>query len=292
MLELGFLDSLVSNRATTTAARWIWRSKIMTLGVTCEILAGIAAVLNWVNNFWWLPNVTLTLATLGAVVVASRVAWDYHGRGLNAKQSDDVNSILTDASLNETQRNEITETIQSHGLTPRQKLDLDTALYETRVANTVEAQKAIFAARDYLRAPDHGHVAVIYTVGFGRLDVRYVDPPPTRGECQRQHAHEHGATLDDVKVATSLFQGFTNPTVLWKHPADGNFCHTNYDTNGDRGAPANELIFSFEDCVPKWRVPLPGDYVLKHDATSGSAWEQKPQPGRASTNGSALPGPG
>ena len=94
MLESYLLDFLVSNRATTTAARMIWRSKIMTLGVACEILAVIAAILNWVNNFWWLPNAALTLATLGAVAVATKIAWDYHGRGLNAQQRDDVDGIL------------------------------------------------------------------------------------------------------------------------------------------------------------------------------------------------------
>ena len=186
-------DLLASNRAvrvTTTGTRLIWQSKIMTLGIVCEILAVIAAILNWVNDLWWLPNATLTLATLGAVAVATKTAWDYHGRGLNAQQRDDVDDILTNASLNEPQKNQVTETIESSGLTARQKRDLQTVLYETDVANVVAARKAVAAARDYLESSDHGHVVVIHTVAVGRLDVRYVDPPPARGVCQRQHAYE------------------------------------------------------------------------------------------------------
>ena len=259
-----------------TSARIIWQSKVMTLGVACEISALIAAAWNWYDNSWWLPNATLTLATVGAVVVACRVAWDYHGLGLNAKQSHDVEGVLTNASLNETQMKEIAEAIQSNGLTPRHKSDLPAALREVSVANIVEAQKAVHVALDYLREPSHGNVVVIYTIGVGRLDVRCVGPPPARDVCQRQHAYEQGADLDLVEVATSLFRSFTNPAVLWKHPVSGNFCHTNYDTVGERNLPDNELIFSFEDCVPKWRFPAAGDYVLKHNATGGSTWEQKP----------------
>ena len=51
-----FLASNPAARATTTAARLIWQSKIMTLGVVCEALAAVAAVLTWVTNLWWLPQ--------------------------------------------------------------------------------------------------------------------------------------------------------------------------------------------------------------------------------------------
>ena len=33
-----------------------------------------------------------------------------------------------------------------------------------------------------------------------------------------QHAHEHGSELNLVEVATSFYQPFTNPAVLWRHP--------------------------------------------------------------------------
>ena len=79
-----FLASNPAVRATTTAISLIWQSKIMTGAIVCEAIAAIAAVLNWVTDFWWLANAALTLATFGAVAVACRVAWDYHGRGLNA----------------------------------------------------------------------------------------------------------------------------------------------------------------------------------------------------------------
>ena len=268
-----FLASNPAVRATTTAVSLIWQSKIMTVAIFCEAIAAIAAVLNWVTDFWWLANAALTLATFGAVAVACRVAWDYHGRGLNAQQTHHVDGILTGASLNQTQSNEIAEAIQSSELTPRQKSDLPAALRAIDVAIIVEAQKAVDVALDYLRRPDHGHVVVIHRMGGRRLDVRYVYRPRARGLCQRQHPYEQGADLNLVEVATSLFQPFTNPAVLWKHPVNGNVCHTNYDA---RGAHGHELIFSFEDCVPKWRVPTVGDYVLKHNAKSGSTWEQKP----------------
>ena len=48
----------------------IFRSRWMVAGVICEILAFIAAVGNWFAGSWFvwqlLPNVALTLATLGA----------------------------------------------------------------------------------------------------------------------------------------------------------------------------------------------------------------------------------
>ena len=267
---------LVSNRAvraTATGIRLIWLSRIMTLGVVCEILAVIAAAANWVNNSWWLPNAALTLATLGAVVVATKIAWDYHGRGLNAQQKHDVGDIISNVNLNETQSNETAEAIQSSGLTSPQRVELPSALRKIDVAGIVEAQKAVNYALEYLTRPGHGQVVVIHRVGIGRLDVRYLEPPPVRGSCDRQHAQEPGTTLNLDEVATSFFQPFTNPAVLWKHPGSGYFCHTNSDAPG---AHSQNLIFSFEDCVPKWRVPTSGDYVLRHDPDSGSNWIQQP----------------
>ena len=268
-----FLLSSPKILAAKTAISMILRSPIMTVGVLCEIIAFSAAAWNWVDSYQWLPNAALTLATVGAVIVASRVAWDYHGRGLNAKQTQEVNDILTSVGLNKTQSEAMAETIKSSGLTPRQTSDLPAAIQAIDVAKIVETQKALDAALVYLQRTDHGHVVVIYRIGGRRLDVRYVNPPRPVGPCKRQHPNEQGADLNDAEVATSLFRQFTNPAVLWKHPANGNFCHTNYD---DKGAPGNELMFSSEDCVPKWRVPIVGDYVLKHNPTGRSTWEQKP----------------
>ena len=254
-----------------TAVRMIGQSKIMTLGVAFEILAVIAAVLNWVTNLWWLPNAALTLATLGAVAVATKIAWDYHGRGLNAQQRNDVDGILTGASLNQTQSNEIAEAIQSSGLTQRQKSDLPPALQEMNIVQIVEAQRAVNYALEYLNQPGHGQVVVILAVGINRLEVRYVEPPPVRDVCQRQHAFEDGTALDLIEVAKSLFWPFNNPTVLWTHPGNGRYYSTNYNARAPQG---HALRFSFEDCFPKWGVPAPGDYILRHNLTTGSTWEQ------------------
>ena len=123
-----FLASSPPILAAKTAIRMILRSPIMTIGVFCEIIAFSAAAWNWVDSYQWLPNAALTLATVGAVIVASRVAWDYHGRGLNEKQREELKDILTNSSLNETQMDEIAEAILSSGLTPRQKSDLPAAI--------------------------------------------------------------------------------------------------------------------------------------------------------------------
>ena len=154
---------------------------------------------------WWLPNPALTLATLGAIMVAGRVAWDYHGRGLNERQREEVNEtvsssslnptqqgevaqiagssglnshqqeavneILSNASLNGIQTTEVANAIQFGGLTQRQKDDLRLALRESALANIVESQKVLRMAIDQLRKSSHGHVAVINAIGVGRLDV-------------------------------------------------------------------------------------------------------------------------
>ena len=179
-------------RAAKTAISMILRSPIMTVGVACEIIALFGATWNWVNSYPWLPNAALTLATIGAVIVACRIAWDYHGRGLNAQQKEESKDILT-----------------SSGLTPRQKSDLPAALQEISVANIVEVQKALDVALEYLltdERPDHGHIVVIHRIGPSQLNVRYVDPPRASGPCQRQHAHEQGGDLNFLEVANSLLQ--------------------------------------------------------------------------------------
>ena len=86
------LGNVFGEAMRMTNIRMVFRSKLMVLGVACEFLALIAAAGNWFAGSWsvWqlLPNVALTLATLGAVLVAGRVAWDYHGRGLNERQKE------------------------------------------------------------------------------------------------------------------------------------------------------------------------------------------------------------
>ena len=268
-----FLLSSPKILAAKTAISMIWRSPIMTVGVACEIIALSAAAWNWVDSYQWLPNAALTLATVGAVIVAIRVAWDYHGRGLNAKQKEESTDILTNASLNETQMYQIAETIKSSGLTQQQKSDLITELRGIDLVSTVVAQKAVATAMDQLGKADHGHVAVIHVTGFCQMDVQCVAPPPARGECQRQHELEPAADFDRLEIAKSIYQLDHNPTFLWKNATSTHWCHTN---RSDPSSNTRHLVFSLEDCVPKWRVPIVGDYVLTHEATGRSTWAQKP----------------
>ena len=268
-----FMTSSPKILAVMTAIRMIWWSKLMTLGVACEIFALIGVTWNWVDSYPWLPNVALTLATVGAVVVACRVAWDYHGRGLNAKQTQEVNDILTSVGLNETQSEAMAETIKSSGLTQQQKSDLITELPGIDLVSTVVAQKAVFSAMHQLGIAVHGYVAIIRLTGFFQMDVQCVAPPPARGECQRQHELEPAADFDHLEIAESIYQPYHNPAFLWKNATSTHWCHTN---RSDPGTHARELVFSLEDCVPKWRVPAGGDYVLTHDATGRSTWAQKP----------------
>ena len=261
--------------ATLAPARLILRSRVMATGVMCEILAFGAATLNWYNvsNFWWLPNATLMLATVGAVIVASKVAWDYHGRGLNAKQGEDVGTILSTASLNETQANEVTEAVTSSGLTTRQKSDLPTALQGIELAGAVFAQKAISDAAYQLQSSDHGYVAVINVNTRCQIEVQYVAPPTGPDKCQRQHEFEPESNLDLLGVASSLQRPFHHPAYLWKHPVTRELRHTNPN---DPASFTKELVFSLEDCVPKWRVPTVGDYVLTRDPSGRYAWVRQP----------------
>lgn len=267
-----FLSPSSNNPAATTAAKMIWHSKVMTLGVACEILALIAVAWNWYESPQWLPNAALTLATIGAVIVASRVAWDYHGRGLNAKQGEEVQNILTEVGLNAPQLEAIGEIIASSGLNTRQKEDLEAALQDADLVRTVAAQRAIVDAIDQLRDAEHGHVVVIRVTGLYQFDVQLVAPPTARGQCQRQHEYEPEADFNPLKVAKSLYERFSDPTVLWKHPVTGHLCHTN---RHDAHSSTTELVFSFEDCVPKWRVPSVGDYVLTRDQVGRSTWQEK-----------------
>ena len=268
-----FLLSSPKILAAKTAISMILRSPIMTVGVLCEIIAFSAAAWNWVDSYQWLPNAALTLATVGAVIVASRVAWDYHGRGLNAKQTQEVNDILTSVGLNETQSEAMAETIKSSGLTQQQKSDLRTELRGIDLVSTVVAQGAVAAAIDQLVNTVHGYVAIIRVTGFCQMDVQCVAPPPARGECQRQHEFEPAADFDRLEIAKSIYQPYRTPAFLWKHTSTNQLCHTSRD---DPDTHARELVFSLEGCVPKWRVPIVGDYVLTPDDNNRYTWEQTP----------------
>ena len=267
-----FLSLSANHPAATTAARMIWRSKVMALGVACEILALIAVAWNWYESPQWLPNAALTLATVGAVIVASRVAWDYHGRGLNAKQGEEIQNILTEVGLNAPQLEAIGEIIESSGLNTRQKEDLKAALQDADIVRTVAAQRAIADAIDQLRDAEHGHVVVIRVTGLYQFDVQLVAPPTARGQCQRQHEYEPESDFNFLEVAKSLYERFSDPAVLWKHPVTGHLLHTN---RNDPRSFTTELVFSFEDCVPKWRVPSVGDHVLMLEGAGRSTWVKK-----------------
>ena len=267
-----FLSSRSNHPAATTVARMIWRSKVMTLGVACEILALIAVAWNWYESPQWLPNAALTLATIGAVIVASRVAWDYHGRGLNAKQGEEVQNILTKVGLNAQQVKAIGEIIESSGLNTRQIEDLKAALQDADLVRTVAAQRAIADAIDQLRDAEHGHVVVVRVTGLYQFDVQLVAPPTARGQCQRQHEYEPEVDLNLLEIAKSLYEPFSDPAVLWKHPVTGHMLHTN---RNEPRSFTTDLVFSFEDCVPKWRVPSVGDYVLTLGGVSRPTWVQR-----------------
>ncbi len=258
------------------AARLIGKSKVMLLGMACEILALAAVVWNWsgITEWSWLPNATLTVATAGAFIVAWRIAWDYHGRGLNEEQRRDVLDIQANANLNEIQKEEVTEAVKSSGLTERQKSDLPAALIATEVADVVEAQKAADAADDYLdkQKPDHGHVVVIRRISSTQFNVQFVEPPEARGKCQRRHNREQGGKFSFEEIVIALLAKSHGPAVLWRHPRTGGICYTDRD---DPEAFTNELVFSFEDCVPKWDVPVVGDYVLTLDPSDHYVWERK-----------------
>ena len=276
-----------------TNIRLIFRSKWMVAGVVCEILAFIAAVGNWFAGSWpvWqlLPNVALTLATLGAVMVAGRVAWDYHGRGLNERQRkdvldilasailserqrEDVQGILASVSLNATQMEEVTPAIKLSGLTDPQKSELTAVLMEIYVVDIVFAQKAVADAIDHLRKPGHGHVVVINRIGFSQYDVQYLDPPWVDVGCDRSHAYESGSDIGFFDIVRSLFQLLGTPLVLWKLPGNGKW---NYTNRNDPKSFDGRLVFNLYNCVPEWRAPAIGDYVLTRSDSGTHTWEQR-----------------
>ncbi len=277
--------------AIMNALTMIWQSKIMTLGVVCEILAVIAAALSApiIQTPGWLPYAALLMATIGAAIVAGKVAWDYHGRGLNAtqrndvqdilagaslseRQKEDVQSILASTSLNATQMEKVAEAIQSSGLTERQKSELAAALMATNAVTIVFAQKAVADAINYLRESGHGYVVVIHATGFSQWDVQCVAPPWAEIGCSRQHVQGQDGGFNFFHIAQSLIQSYVTTTYLWTQPGSPQWHYTN---NYDPNSFTNQLVFNLYDCVPEWRVPATGDYVLTPTAPNHSAWVQK-----------------
>ena len=279
------------------AARLIGKSKVMLLGMACEILALAAVVWNWsgITEWSWLPNATLTVATAGAFIVAWRIAWDYHGRGLNEEQSrdvryilananlserqrEDVQGILANASLNATQMDEVAEAIKSSGLTERQKSELEAAIKDVHIYETVLAQKAMAEALSYVweRGPNldyrHGHVVVIERTGTYQLEVQLVESPLPQGICERQHEDELTPDINTLEIAKSLFQPFGTPVVLWMHPGNGKLCSTHFH---NRMALGRVLVFNLYNCVPERRAPAPGDDVLTRDESGKWMWEKR-----------------
>ena len=107
-----------------TNIRMIFRSKWMLAGVLCEILAFIAAVGNWFAGSCHSVAVAAKrrsdAGNIGSgPMVAGRVAWDYHGRGLNGRQQEEVNDTVSSSGLTQTQREEVEQITESSGLGTR-----------------------------------------------------------------------------------------------------------------------------------------------------------------------------
>ena len=296
-----------------TNIRMIFRSKWMVAGVVCEILAFVAAVGNWFAGSWsvWqlLPNVALTLATLGAVMVAGRVAWDYHGRGLNEKQRGDVNDTVSNSSLNTTQREEVTQITESSGLnphqqgevnkillgsdlneiqkdavvqmivksglSPRQICELPAKLMDMYLWRMVSAQQSAFAARDYLVQAVHGRVAVLTNGRGGIVQVQFIEPPQVVRNCKREHDRDDGGSSTPFEIASAHLAPFANDTVIWRPPGNGGMRYVNGNTEPPIAIDGKQWVFSTDDCVPKRLDPRDDHYVLTRDHSGRYAWERK-----------------
>ena len=296
-----------------TNIRLIFRSGWMVGGIACEILAVIAAAGNWFAGsgpVWQLlPNAALTLATLGAVLVASKIALDYHGRGLNGKQQEDVNEILSNSSLNTTQEEEVAQAINSSelnphqreavneillnsslnevqkdavaqiiaesGLSPRQVSDLPAKLMDIYLWPMISAQRAAVIAADYLRQKGHGRVAVLTNAGDGLVEVQCIDPPQEALNCKRQHGHEEGNSSSPLEIAVAHLQSLAGDTVIWLPPAGNELRYANVNSHPTMSSYGRRWVFSFEDCVPKLLDPIADYYVLIRDDSGVYAWVQK-----------------
>ena len=294
-----------------TNIRLIFRSKWMVTGVVCELLAFIAAVLNWFFSAWpeWVPNAALTLATMGVAMVAGKVALDYHGRGLNGRQREEVSETVSSSSLNTTQKEEVAQAINSSGLnphqqeavneilsrtnlsevqrgavaqiiensglSPRQVSELPTKLMDIPLWRFVSVQQAAIVAADYLREKGHGRVAVLTNAGGGLVEVQCIDPPEDALACERQHDREDGDTDNYLKVAASHLDRLAGDTMIWLPPAGDGIKYTNGAVHPSMSVDGRRWVFSREDCVPKRLDPRADDYVLTRDPSGRYAWERK-----------------
>ena len=301
-----------------TNIKMIFRSKWMLAGVICEFLAFIAAAGNLLAGSWWLgqllPNVALILATLGAAMVAGRVAWDYHGRGLNARQQEDVHDILASAGLNTTQREEVAQITESSGLnprqreavneilsgsglneiqkgavaqivtesglSPRQRHDLFDNLMGMDLWRMVSAQQAAAIALDYLYQGGHGRVAILTEAGGKLVDVQCIDPPNDALICKRQHDSDGGNWVNILQIAKDHLKPSAADTVIWRpSPSSRRIRYVDGNTEPPIDIDGKQWVFSTEDCVPKRLDPRSGDYVLTRDKSgeyTWETWEQKP----------------
>ena len=291
----------------------IFRSRWMVAGVICEILAFIAAVGNWFAGSWFvwqlLPNVALTLATLGAIMVAGRVAWDYHGRGLNGRQQEEVNDTVSSSGLNPTQKEETTQVIESGGLNPHQReavsemllgsdlnkvqreavaqiiaesglsqrqiSDLPTQLMGIYLGPIVSAQQAAVAAQEYLTQEVHGRVAVLTRISGGLVEVQCIDPPQEALNCERHHDREEGGSSAPSEIASAQLKMFSGDTVIWRPPGNGGLRYANGNTQPPITHDGRSWVFNTVDCVPKRLDPVAGDYVLTLNETGKYTWERK-----------------
>ena len=296
-----------------TNIRMIFRSGWMVAGVACEILALIAAVGNWFAGSWsvWqlLPNVALTLATLGAVLVAGRVAWDYHGRGLNERQKEEVNDTVSSSSLNTTQNEEVTQITESSGLSPRQGeavneilsssnlneaqrdavaqiiaesglsrrqvFELPARLKGIHLSRIASAQQAAITAGDYLVQAVHGRMAILTNAGDGIVQVQCIDPPQEALNCERQHDREDGGSSAPFGIVSAHLEEFAGDTLIWRPPGNQGLRYINGNTEPPIAIDGRSWVFNTQDCVPKRLDPVAGDYVLTRDPSGCYAWERK-----------------
>lgn len=256
-----------------------------------------------------LPNAALTLATLGAVLVASKIALDYHGRGLNGKQQEDVNETLSSSSLNTTQEEEVAQAISSSGLnqhqreavkeillgsdlneiqkgavaqiiaesglSPRQISDLPAKLMDIYLSRIVSAQQAAVTASDYLTLNGHGRVAVLTNASGGLVEVQCIDPPQDALNCERLHDSEGEDTDNALKIAAAHLHPIAGNTLIWLPPASRGFRYTNRAIHPTMAMGGRQWVFSFEDCVPKRLDPRAHDYVLTRDHSGRYAWRRE-----------------
>ena len=242
-------------------------------------------------------------------MVAGRVAWDYHGRGLNARQQDEVNDTVSSSGLNPTQKEETTQIAESSGLnphqreavdeilsrsdlnelqkvavvqilaasglSPRQISDLPAKLMDMDLWSMVSAQQAAVTAFNYLRQEHHGRVAVLTNVRFGPVEVQCIDPPRNALSCERQHEREDGNADNALKIAASHLHMFADDTVMWLPPAGNGINYTNGAVHSAMAVDGRQWVFSFEDCVPKRLDPVAGDYVLTLNESGKYTWERK-----------------